>query len=210
MKPLELVRKRPAWVVPTLAGLMVAGALVYQQRSLEQLAESVADNSTASQMQALDERLSVLEQFKDAEQKRPKAVTLEQLSEVKTALEARLAEQDAQFAHSASTNDLQTLRNTVNTLRASIQKLEAEKPAQRPAKRPASKPTPKAPPFAVQGIEVRGGHRFVAISTLGMEGPEHITLLRVGDHHQGWRLEAIEPQAVVFRVGGEVRRLDVR
>lgn len=210
MKPLELIRKRPAWVAPTLAGLMVAGALVYQQRSLEQMAESVQHSSTASQVQALDERLAALEQFKNAELKRPKAVTLEQLSELKAVLEARLTELDAQLAGRAQISDLQVLRDIVASLGISMQKLEAEKPAERPAKRPASKPTPKAPPFSVQGIEVRGGQRFVAISPLGNFGPDHIQLLRVGDQHLGWRLESIEPQAVVFQVDGQSRRLSVR
>lgn len=210
MKPLELMRKRPAWVVPALAGLVIAGALVYQQRSLEQLADSVQHSSTTSQVQVLDERVTALEQFKDAQLKRPKAVTLEQVSELKAILDARLTELDAQLADRIQVSDLQVLRDVVASLGVSMQKLEAEKLAQRPAKRPASKPGPKAPPFSVQGIEVRGGQKFVAISPLGSVGPEQIQLLRVGDQHLGWRLEVIEPQAVVFQVDGQSRRLSVR
>ena len=210
MKPLELVRKRPAWVVPTLAGLMVAGALVYQQRSLERLAETVQRSSTISQVQTLDERLAVLEQFKDAEQKRPKAVTLGQLSELRRELGAQVTTLGVEVADRATASELQALKDAVTAVSASVQKFEAEKALQRPSQRPPFKPTPKAPPFSVQGIELRSGHRFVAISALGMAAPEHITLLRVGDHHQGWRLEAIEPQAVLFRVDGQIRRLEVR
>jgi transposase len=210
MKPLDLIRKRPAWVFPSLAGLVITGVLVYQQRSLEQMAESVRLRSTAPQVQALGERLAALEQFKDAQLKRPNAVTLEQVSELQAVLEARLSELDAQLAERAQISDLQVLRDIVASLGISMQKLEAEKTGQRPAKRPASKPTPKAPPFTVHGIEVRGGHRFVAISPPGKVGPEHIQLLRVGDQHLGWRLEAIEPQAVVFQVDGQSRRLSVR
>ena len=133
MKPLELMRKRPAWVVPTLAGLVIAGALVYQQRLLEQMAESVRHSSTASQIQTLDERVTALEQFKDAELQRPEAVTLEQVSELKAVLEARLSELDTQLADRAQISDLQVLRDVVASLGISMQKLEAEKTTQRPS-----------------------------------------------------------------------------
>lgn len=162
MKPLELMRKRPAWVVPTLAGLVIAGALVYQQRLLEQMAESVRHSSTASQIQTLDERVTALEQFKDAELQRPEAVTLEQVSELKAVLEARLSELDTQLADRAQISDLQVLRDVVASLGISMQKLEAEKTTQRPSKRPPAKIIPEIPPFTVHGIEVRGGQRFVA------------------------------------------------
>lgn len=210
MKPLELMRKRPAWVVPTLAGLVIAGALVYQQRLLEQMAESVRHSSTASQVQTLDERITTLEQFKETQLIRPKAVTLEQVSELKAVLEARLTELDAQLVDRVQVSDLQVLRDVVASLGVSMQKLEAEKTTQRPSKRPPAKIIPKIPPFTVHGIEVRGGQRFVAISPLGTGGPEHIQLLRIGDQHLGWRLEAIELRAVVFLVDGQSRRLSVR
>ncbi|MFJ4443349.1 hypothetical protein ACIPZ8_14805 [Pseudomonas sp. NPDC089422] len=210
MKPLDLIRARPAWLIPTLAGLLVVGVLVYQQRSLEQLAESIQQCSTATQAEFLDERLSALEHFKSEEQKWPQTVTPEQLSELRNALEQRLATQEAQITERASTNELQAVRDAVATLGDSIQKLEIEKPPKQPAKHPSFKSLATAPPFKLLGIEVRGGHRFVAVSPLGNAALEHIQLLRVGDQYQGWQLESLEPQAAVFQVNAQTRRLDVR
>ncbi|MFJ4346330.1 hypothetical protein [Pseudomonas sp. NPDC089401] len=209
MAPFDRLRARPAWVMPALAGLVVAGALVYQQRSLEQLAESVQGSSTTVEVQSLGERLSTLEQFNDTQQKQPTAITLEQLSDLRREFEAQVTILDVQLADRAAASELQMLKDSVEAVSASVQKLEAEKTAQRPATR-APKPVLKEPPFTVLGIEVRGGHRFVAISPQGRPGPEHIQLLRIGDHFLGWHLESIEPQAVVFRTGELTRRLDVR
>ena len=98
MKPLEIIRARPAWVMPTLAGLLVAGAFIYQQRSLEQLAESVQARAHTAEVQSLGERLSALEQFNDTQQKRPKAITLEQLSDFRRELVAQVTALGVQVA----------------------------------------------------------------------------------------------------------------
>jgi hypothetical protein len=209
MTPFERLRARPAWVMPALVGLAVAGALVFQQRSLEQLAESVQGSSTTVEVQSLGERLSTLEQFNDNQKKQPKAITLEQLAELRRELEAQAAILEVQLADRAAASELQVLKDAVEAVSASVQKLETEKTAKRPATR-APKPMLKEPPFTVLGIELRGGHRFVSISPVDSGGLEHIQLLRVGDHFMGWQLEAIEPQAIVFRTGGLTRRLDVR
>ena len=210
MSPLEMIRARLVRILPAVTGLAIIGVVVYQQRGLEQLTESVQRNSTVNQVQSLDERLSVLEQLNSGEKARPQAVTLLQLSELQVALEQRLETQEAKLNNHATTSEMHALRDKVGALASSIHKLEAENPVHLPAKHPSSRSAVKRPPFRINGIEVRGSHRFVAISPLDLTGPDQIQLLRVGDHHLDWRLEEITPQAVVFRVGGQTRRLDLR
>lgn len=210
MKPLEMIRSRPAWVVPALAALVIAGALIYQQRALDQLADVVQRSSSANRLQVLDERISALEQSLAAVQKQPRAASLAQLTEMQKALEQRFSTLDSRLTERALVSELQAVQDSVTALKASVQKLEALKPAPHIVTRPAIRPALKAPPFTIQGIEVRGGQSFLAISPLDQPAPENVQLLRVGDGYQGWRLEALEPNAAVFRVSDQNRRLDVR
>ncbi len=210
MKPLEMIRARPAWVGPTLAGLVIAGALIYQQRALDQLAELVRRSSSDNQLQTLDKRMAELEQSLAAVQKQPRAASLAQLTEMQKALNQRFSALDTQLTERALASDLQAVHDATTALGASVQQLEALKPAPHTVKRPTMRPALKAPPFTIQGIEVRGGQSFLAISPLDQSAPEHVQLLRVGDGYQGWRLEALKPNAAVFKLGGQNRRLDVR
>lgn len=210
MKPREILKTLPAWLLPVLAGLLVLAALVYQQRALDQLAEAVQLNNNARQVQSLEARIAALEQFKASALTRPPTVFVKQFSEHERALEERLAALEAQLADRALSSDLQGVRETLTALTVSIQKLEAEKRNARVAQRRTLQPAQKRPPFTLRGIEVRGGHSLVALSPLDKPELEHIQWLRLGDQYLDWQLDAIEPNAVVFQIGDQRRRLEVR
>lgn len=210
MKPREILKTLPTWLLPVLTGLLVLSALVYQQRGLDQLAEAVQLNSNTRQMQSLDARISVLEQFKASALTRPPTVTLKQFSRHEQALEERLTALEAQLVDHALSSDLQEVRETLAALKVSIQKFEAEKGNGRVVQRRTRQPAQKRPPFTLRGIEVRGGHSLVALSPLDKTELEHIQWLRLGDQYLDWQLDAIEPSAVVFQIDGQRRRLEVR
>ncbi|MBT2375319.1 hypothetical protein [Pseudomonas fluorescens] len=210
MKPREILKTLPTWLLPVLTGLLVLGVLLYQQRGLDQLAEAVQLNSNTRQVQSLDARISVLEQFKASALTRPPTVILKQFSEHEQALEERLTALEAQLADRALSSDLRGVRETLTALTVSIQKFEAEKSNGRVVERRTLQPTQKRPPFTLRGIEVRGGHSLVALSPLDKPELEHILWLRLGDQYLDWQLDAIEPSAVVFQIDGQRRRLEVR
>ena len=65
------------------------------------------------------------------------------------------------------------------------------------------------PPFRVLGVELRGGERFLSITSTAAASLAGARLLREGDADGGWHLQSIEARAAVFRVDGQVQRLAV-
>lgn len=81
---------------------------------------------------------------------------------------------------------------------------------------PVSSVTPKAilkpliPPFAVLGIESRGGELFVSVAPSKSASLSQIKLLRTGDSFRGWQLKAIKTNAAVFVVGTRQQVVNIR
>jgi outer membrane murein-binding lipoprotein Lpp len=58
---------------------------------------------------------------------------------------------------------------------------------------------PPTLPFRVLGLEIRGGERFVSILADNVSALGEVRLLRPGDSQATWRLESIENDAAIFR-----------
>jgi len=59
------------------------------------------------------------------------------------------------------------------------------------------------------GVELRGGERFLSITSTAAASLAGARLLREGDAEGGWQLQSIEAQAGVFQVNGQTQRVAV-
>jgi hypothetical protein len=68
-------------------------------------------------------------------------------------------------------------------------------------------------PFAVLGLEHRGGERFLSVAALPVSTLAQVHLLRVGDQVSGvpgdWRLEQLEGMTAVFHTAAGLVRLNI-
>ena len=80
-----------------------------------------------------------------------------------------------------------------------------------PGKPAAAKPEPPPPlPFRVVGAELRAGQRSVSVAPgAGDFTPDQLQVLLPGDAVGPWRLLAIDGNAAVFQIDGQVRRLAI-
>ncbi|MCB1940267.1 MAG: hypothetical protein KDE64_13850, partial [Rhodocyclaceae bacterium] len=81
--------------------------------------------------------------------------------------------------------------------------------AARPRAPVATKPKVPEPPFRVLSVELRGGERFLSITSTAAVSLAGTRLLREGDTEGGWQLQSIEAQAGVFQVNGQTHRVAV-
>ena len=95
--------------------------------------------------------------------------------------------------------DLQTLQTRVNGIETRLEKTRQVASAARPRAPVVTKPKVPEPPFRVLGVELRGGERFLSITSTAAPSLAGARLLREGDAEGGWQLQSIEAQAGVFR-----------
>ncbi|KAG0751722.1 hypothetical protein G6F24_014083 [Rhizopus arrhizus] len=105
--------------------------------------------------------------------------------------------------------DLQTLQARVNGIETRLEKARQVASAARPRIPVATKPKVPEPPFRVLGVELRGGERFLSITSTAAASLAGARRLRQGDAEGGWQLQSIEAQAGVFQVNGQTQRVAV-
>src|SRR5690606_23800631 len=106
--------------------------------------------------------------------------------------------------------DLQTLQARVNGIETRLERTRQVASAARPRAPVATKPKVPEPPFRVLGVELRGGERFLSITSTAAASLAGARLLREGDAEgAGWQLQSIEAQAGVFQVNGQTQRVAV-
>ncbi|MGH8346296.1 MAG: hypothetical protein ACRES5_06965 [Pseudomonas sp.] len=138
-----------------------------------------------------------------------------QQSSAQAALSKRLDEMTAALkaaqavARGPSSADITALEQRLGKAEAAIQMLSARPTTQQPDKvRQADSGGQKAkakaptPPLTLLGIETRGGVRFVSALPTGAHSLSTVHLLQPGDSLNGWQLQAIREDQVVFHVPG--------
>jgi hypothetical protein len=158
------------------------------------------------------ERLGTRLQRLEAQQ-RPAAATATVLQDARQALEARIAQFEQALSDRATADDLQALRAEVEQIKVRQTAARAAVPVQprAPGKPAAAKPEPPPPlPFRVVGAELRAGQRSVSVAPgAGDFTPDQLQVLLPGDAVGPWRLLAIDGNAAVFQIDGQVRRLAI-
>ena len=82
-------------------------------------------------------------------------------------------------------------------------------PAPRPPQTESVQPRIVEPPFRLLGTELRAGERFLSVAPEGAASLSAVRILRPGEIESGWRLESLDGHTAVFSFEGQVRQLAV-
>jgi hypothetical protein len=174
-------------------------------RLLKDTPESLHHDSTALQRQ-LD---SLNEQMEDI-RRRPGGVSESAYATDQASVVSRLTKLTQTAESSAPQSEVAELREQLRALELRLS--EDAKRHSRPPKKDDEANVPPGqqrfvPPFAVLGVEIRGGERFLATAPPGVQSLSQVHLLRPGDTQDNWKLEALGANTADFLVDGHVQHI---
>ncbi|MBS0450076.1 MAG: hypothetical protein JSS14_02085 [Proteobacteria bacterium] len=186
--------------------LLVSILAVVNSVGLSRLTEQSQASAQDTHVQALDMRVTELEQQAAASKSRPRPVTQPDFEVTRKALEERLTQVERAQVEDARVGDLQVLQARVTDIEARSKKAAASAATPRRTAEPVKPLVPESP-FNVVSVELRGGERFLSVAVPGAASVSGLRLLREGDAVGAWQLQAIEARAAVFRVDGQTQRI---
>ncbi len=189
--------------------LLISAVALINSVGLSRLAEQTQSSAQDAQINALGLRVADLEQQADGDKRRPAPIGQTEFANARQALDERMTRLEETEEAKAMAVDLQTLQARVNRIEARLEKTRQVAAAARPRVPVATKPKVPEPPFRVLGVELRGGERFLSITSTAAASLAGARLLREGDAEGGWQLQSIEEQAGVFQVNGQTQRVAV-
>ena len=181
--------------------VLTSAATIVNHVSLSSLATQARANAQASQVVALETRLTELSQRLDSLQKQPVALTQAHYEADSKALAQRMTAVESGLDQRLTAASLSSLETRIDQLTSRLDKPNQTTPVSVRARviHP-TKPTQAASlPFTVMGTELRGGERFLSILPTGTTAFSEIRVLRPGETDSGWRLQAIDGQTAVFQ-----------
>ena len=189
--------------------LLISAVALINSVGLSRLAEQTQRSAQDAQVKALGLRVAELERQVDADERRPAPISQAEFVAARQALDERMTRLEEADEARALAVDLQTLQARVNGIETRLEKTWQVTSAARPRAPVATKPKVPEPPFRVLGVELRGGERFLSITSTAAVSLAGARLLREGDAEGGWQLQSIEAQAGVFQVNGQTQRVAV-
>jgi len=190
--------------------LLISGAVVINHVALSGLAAQVETHAPGLQVAVLEKRLAELIQQVEHTQQQPDALPQARYEAERRALEQRLNVIEEALGSQPAADNLLPLQARLEQLEMRLSAPPPEPPIS-PRPRAAAPANPKAiePPFRVIGTELRAGEPFLSILPAASHALAQVRLLRPGESEAGWHLEAIEPNAAVFRHGADSRRMPI-
>ena len=189
--------------------LLISAVALINSVGLSRLAEQTQSSAQDAQINALGLRVADLERQADADKRRPAPISQAEFANARQALDERMTRLEEAYEARAFAVDLQTLQTRVNGIDTRLEKTRQVASAARPRAPVATKPKVPEPPFRVLGVELRGGERFLSITSTAAPSLAGARLLREGDAEGGWQLQSIKAQAGVFQVNGQTQRVAV-
>lgn len=194
--------------------LLVSATVVIDHVVLSNLEEAAKDRTPAMRIAALEGKMDDLAQQVDLQVKqhrqRPTALPQTRYESERRALDQRIAAVEEALGDHPTTDALQSLLARFDRIEAHLATARPTPSATVHPRTPALvKRRPIEPAFRVIGVDLRAGERFLAILPTTAGALAQVRLLRPGEAEAGWRLDAIERGAAIFRHGDETRRLTV-
>ncbi|AWL00816.1 hypothetical protein GRH76_28940 [Pseudomonas aeruginosa] len=189
--------------------LLISAVALIDSVGLSRLAEQTQGSAQDAQVRALGLRVADLERQTEAHERRPAPISQAEFATARQALDERMTRLEEAAETRALAVDLQTLQARVNGIETRLEKARQVASVARPRAPVATKPEVPEPPFRVLGVELRGGERFLSITSTAAALLAGARLLRAGDAEGGWQLQSIEAQAGVFQVNGQTQRVAV-
>lgn len=193
--------------------VLVSTIALVDHVALSQLSAEV--RPYGSEVSILYERVLELDRQVDGVASQPAAVSEERFDEARQGWEARIAQLEQAVGNAAPRDELAPVQDRLNAVETRLANLRQTRPA--PASRAPSPPetAPKAtpeiivPPFAVLGIESRGGEPFLSIAPTGANTLGQVHVLRVGETYSDWRVEKLNGTTAEFRVADRLVRIEL-
>ncbi|UVO20048.1 MULTISPECIES: hypothetical protein [Pseudomonadaceae] len=195
----------------TVTGLLLISATVaINHVALSGLATQVETHAPSRQVAVLEKRLAELIQQVEHAQQQPDALPQARYEADRLAMEQRLSAIETSLGRQPAADNLLPLQARIERLEMRLSAPPPTPPTP-PRPRAAAPAKPKAiePPFRVIGVELRAGEPFLSILPATANALAQVRLLRPGEDEAGWHLEAIEPNAAVFRRGDDSHRLSI-
>lgn len=171
--------------------------------ALSRLTRNAGHSAQHADVVALQRSQSDIAQQLAALRRRPDIISRADLVAATQATDQRLAALEQSVGTRAPTDALTALQTRLDQIEAE-RKIAPTKPLSRHMARASSPAVPKAvtPPFALRGVELRGGEWFVSITPTVNAPLDQVTLLRPGETSNGWLLESIDGRTATFEVDG--------
>ena len=201
---------RTAWPrIAVTAGLLLASVLtIINSVQLARLPAQTQSGKQVMAVQALMGRVDTLEQRVDTFSRSPKPITRSDFDRARKKLGERLSRVEQLQGTDARSDDVLALQARVADIEAGLKKSTLRHTTSRHIAK-TTKPLIPQPPFDVVGVELRGGERFLTITSPGATSLPQVHLLREGEAADGWQLRTIEAHSAVFRVDGREQRVAV-
>ncbi|HRQ59750.1 MAG TPA: hypothetical protein PLN31_20235, partial [Azoarcus taiwanensis] len=145
--------------------LLISAVALINSVGLSRLAEQTQSSAQDAQVKALGQRVADLERQADADKRRPVPISQAEFANARQALDERMTRLEEADEARALAVDLQTLLARVNAIETRLEKTRQVASAARPRTPVATKPKVPEPPFRVLGVELRGGERFLSITS---------------------------------------------
>src|SRR3569833_1156675 len=203
---------RRSWLtLALLACVMTLSVFVAIDHSrLRHPSAHIASEAMTAQLGALKERVMTLENDRVAVRAQPAQVSTRDFRSLTQVVESRLVQLEQRIPESATQSDLELLRTRIETLERSRHRTTREDGPPPPQPQVAAPPpSPASPPFRLVGLERRGGETFLAVTPAAAVSLAEVSVLRIGDVEDGWRLEALDDKSATILFEGQLRRLEL-
>jgi len=169
------------------------------------LSRDIKANADDTQLADLQKTVSSLEQALKELTQRPASVSEAAFTPVREVLEARLTKLER--GADGREDEVSVLQSRLQAAESRIATMGRRAASTRPVPSVSAAAIVPEPPFAVLGIEMRGGERVLAIAPNGPRSLAQIRLLRVGDSQDHWQLSALEGSVAGFLIDGRLQRV---
>jgi len=187
--------------------------MVLGYRAVNQLAEQVQTSVESQQVLALETRVAELDASIQVLEAKPEPVTAAALQDVQQALHARIAQIEQGQIAFATADDVQSLRDDIERVKARQAAARAAPPPapRRSLPKPAVvAPQPEPFPYRVVGAELRAGLRSILVAPLtGAFSADQIQVVLPGDALGSWHFQAIDGNAAIFQSSEQIRRMAI-
>lgn len=194
-----------AWL--TLSSVLAIVNHVALFRQTEDVERRLSASVDSAQLSLYVEKLDKLQAQVSALSVAPAALSETRYAAERQALMDQVDAIKGTMGDFALASELQAIREH---MRAVDQRLHRTRPSEASLRssteRPAP-PDPLTPPFAVLGMEGRGGERFLSVVPLGARSLADVRLLRVGEQVDSWLLAAFDDETALFQVGERQHRI---
>ncbi|MDR6610549.1 hypothetical protein [Pseudomonas synxantha] len=197
------------WTIPACLSL-ACHVLILHQLSLSDLSEKIQAHEDSPELQLLDDRVAALEQTDNVAQQAPQLVTQTEFYQLSETFNRRLDGLHKTIAATATNADLHPLQLKVQALEAKLEQPVVSPAPSKPKLKPRKALQPAVLPFQIIGRELRGGEYFLSIAPIDAQSIGQSQVLRIGETHNGWKLDRLDDKSAVFLVNGEARRLNIR